>query len=142
MDFWDWTSDPSGEQAYLTSFLQSVGGTAWLYTVFQYGGGWTGDLLAGTWSDSTAVPANPTDAQIQAEAAAAASHFGIGTSDNVQIVVATPTGHSTGWFRLEFLCLPRSHQRPPERDLHGLAVYDRRRRQLREGLGQRIRRPA
>ena len=102
VDFWDWTSDPSGEQAYLTSFLQSVGGTAWLYTVFQYGGGWTGDLLAGTWSDSTAIPANPTDAQIQAEAAAAASHFGIGTSDNVQIVVATPTGHSTGGFGSNF----------------------------------------
>ena len=79
-----------------------MGGTAWLYTVFQYGGGWTGDLLAGTWSDSTAIPANPTDAQIQAEAAAAASHFGVGTSDNVEIVVATPTGHSTAWFGSNF----------------------------------------
>jgi len=102
VDFWDWTSDPSGEQAYLTSFLQSVGGSAWLYTVFQYGGGWTGDLLAGTWSDSTPIPASPTDAQIQAEAAAAASHFGIGTSDNVEIVVATPHGHSTSGFGSSF----------------------------------------
>src|SRR5579859_946925 len=50
VDFWDWTSDPSGEQAYLERFLSSVGSTSWLATVGQYGGGSAGDLLAGAWS--------------------------------------------------------------------------------------------
>lgn len=99
VDYWGWTSDPSGEQSYLNSFLSAIGGTPWLSVVNQYSGaGWTGDLLAGTWSDPSAIPATPTDAQIQAEAAAAASHFGVGNSVNVQIVVATPTGHSTSGF--------------------------------------------
>jgi serine protease len=98
IDFWHWGSDPSGERAYLDSFLGSIGGTSWLSTVAQYGGGWTGNLLAGTWSDSATIPSHPTDSQIQAEAGAAISHFGTGTSVNVEIVVATPTGHSTSGF--------------------------------------------
>ncbi len=98
VDFWGWTSDPHGEQAYLTNFLSSVGGTPWLATVNQYGADSPGHLLAGTWSDPAAVPASPSDAQIQAEAASAAAHFGTGNSVNVQIVVATPTGHSTPGF--------------------------------------------
>jgi hypothetical protein len=103
VDFWHWTSDPSGEQSYLEQFLSSVGSTSWLATVHQYGAGWTGQLLAGTWTDSTnLVPSHPTDAQIQAEAAVAAKHFGTGNSDNVQIVVATPTGHSTSGFGTSF----------------------------------------
>ena len=96
--YWGWTSDPSGEQGYLNNFLSSVGGTSWLATVQQYGGGWQSGLLAGTWSDSASVPSSPTDAQIQAEAVRAANHFGTGTSVNVQVVVATPTGHSTSGF--------------------------------------------
>ncbi|HSZ30645.1 MAG TPA: hypothetical protein VK784_12935, partial [Pseudonocardiaceae bacterium] len=100
--FWDWTSDPSGEQAYLTRFLQSVGGTSWLGTLKQYGAGAQANLLAGTWSDTNPIPATPTDAQIQAEAARAASHFGAGNSVNVQIVVATPTGHSTSGFGTQY----------------------------------------
>jgi hypothetical protein len=96
--FWGWASDPSGERPDLTTFLSSVGGTSWLSTVGQYGGGWMGELLAGTWADSAPVPAHPTDEQIQAEAAKADSHFGAGTSVNVQIVVATPTGHATSGF--------------------------------------------
>src|SRR5579859_905127 len=98
VDFWDWTSDPSGEKAYLDRFLSSVGGTSWLTTVNQYGGGSAFNLLAGTWSDPAAVPASPSDGQIQAEAASAAAHFGTGNSVNVEIVVATPTGHSTPGF--------------------------------------------
>src|SRR5260370_1284309 len=53
--FWHWTSDPSGEQPYLSRFLSSIGGTTWLSTVNQYGGGSTGNLLAGTWSDSASI---------------------------------------------------------------------------------------
>ncbi len=82
--------------------MSAVGGTPWLATVAQYGGGWSGDLLAGTWSDPASIPASPSDAQIQAEAVAAAAHFGTGTSVNVQIVVATPTGHSTPGFGTSF----------------------------------------
>ena len=96
--YWGWTSDPSGEQPYLNSFLSSVGGTSWLSTVSQYGGGYTGNLLAGTWSDSATVPKRPSDSAVQAEAAKAASHFGTGTSYNVEIVVATPTKHSESGF--------------------------------------------
>ncbi|MGH3166257.1 MAG: hypothetical protein ACRDN0_10245 [Trebonia sp.] len=103
VDFWHWTSDPSGEETYLEQFLSSVGSSSWLATVGQYGAGWTGQLLAGTWTDSTnLVPSSPTDAQIQAEAVVAAKHFGVSNSVNVQIVVATPTGHSTSGFGTSF----------------------------------------
>ncbi len=102
VDYWGWASDPSGEQAYLNRFLSSVGGTFWLGTVNQYGAGSPGGLLAGTWSDPAAIPTTPTDAQIQAEAATAANHFGTGTSVNVEIVVATPTGHSTAGFGSQY----------------------------------------
>ncbi|HWF80988.1 MAG TPA: hypothetical protein VN695_10405 [Streptosporangiaceae bacterium] len=100
--YWDWVGDASGEQPYLNQFLSSVGSTFWLSAVSQYGGGSGRNLLAGTWSDPTPIPANPTDAQIQAEAVAAANHFGTGNSVNVQIVVATPTGHSTAGFGTVF----------------------------------------
>jgi serine protease len=100
--YWGWASDPSGEQSYLNNFLSSAGGTPWLSTVSQYGGGSTGNLLAGTWSDPSSIPASPSDAQIQAEALAAVNHFGTGNSVNVDIVVATPTGHSTAGFNTQF----------------------------------------
>jgi hypothetical protein len=94
--YWGWTSDPSGEQAYLNDFLSTVGGTAWLGTVTQYSGaGNPTGLYAGSWSDPSSVPTQPSDAQIQAEALSAVQHFGLGTSVNIQVVVATPTGHST-----------------------------------------------
>lgn len=101
--FWGWTSDPSGEQTYLKDFLSTVGGTPWLNTVTQYSSaGNPTALYGGSWSDSTTIPASPTDAQIQAEALSAATHFSVGTSVNVQIVVATPTGHSTAGFGTSF----------------------------------------
>jgi len=97
VDFWGWGSDPSGEQSYLTNFLGSVHGTSWLSSVNQYGGSYNVNL-AGVWSDPAGVPSAPSDAQIQGEAANAAAHFGTGGSVNVEIVVATPTGHSTPGF--------------------------------------------
>lgn len=97
IDFWGWTSDPSGEQPYLTGFYPAVSGSAWLSVVDQYGGS-SNVTLGGTWVDPAAVPTSPTDAQIQAEAVNAATHFGSGNSVNVQIIVATPTGHSTSGF--------------------------------------------
>ena len=98
IDFWGWTSDPSGEKTYLKNFLSSIGGTSWLSTVNQYGGGSAGNLLAGSWSHTATVPLHPTDTQIQAQAVKTANHFAAGNSVNVQIVVATPTGHSTSGF--------------------------------------------
>jgi hypothetical protein len=64
----------------------------------QYNAGNPANLLQGTWSDPTTIPAQPSDAQIQNEAISAIQHFGLGTSDNIQIVVATPTGYSTPGF--------------------------------------------
>lgn len=96
--FWHWTSDPYGVQSYVTNFLSSVGGTNWLSSVNQYGSSYN-SRVAGTWSDTTAsIPSHPTDSQIQSEASRAASHFGASSSVNTQIVVATPTGHSTSGF--------------------------------------------
>lgn len=100
--FWGWGSDPSGEASYLTSFLASVGATPYLNTVTQYGGGNPVGMYGGSWADSAGVPAQPTDAQVQSEAASAADHFGTGSSVNVSIVVATPSGHSTAGFGSTF----------------------------------------
>ncbi len=101
IDFWGWGSDPSGERSYLTSFLGSVGGSSWLSSVNQYGAS-NNTRLAGTWSDPTAVPTVPSDSQLQATAARAAAHFGAGSSVNVQIVVATPSGHSSSGFGTQY----------------------------------------
>jgi hypothetical protein len=97
--YWGWGSDPNGEQVYLNDFLSTVGGNPWLNTVVQYSAaGNPTNLYGGSWSDPSAIPTQPTDAQIQSEALAAVHHFGLGTSVNIQIVVATPTGHSTAGF--------------------------------------------
>jgi serine protease len=103
LDFWGWGtgSDPSGEQTYLTNFLKSIGGTSWLSTVNQYGAS-SSPVLAGTWKHTATLAAHPTDAAIQRQAARAATHFNTGTSDNVEIVVATPTGHNTSGFGTQF----------------------------------------
>jgi hypothetical protein len=96
--FWGWTSDPYGEQSYLMNFLSHVGCTSWLRTVSQYGGGYCSSYQ-GAWSDSSAIPTTPTDAQIQNEAHAFANYLGVNLYDaNVQLVIATPTGHSTSGF--------------------------------------------
>ena len=110
--FWGWTTDPSGEQPYITRFLSSVGGSRWLATVNQYGSG-SNISFGGTFSDSRAIPTNPSDAQIQQEALNAANHFGTGNSLNVQIVVATPTRHSTPGFGTQFCAY------------HGIVAADR-----------------
>jgi hypothetical protein len=92
IDFWGWTSDPAGVQPYLTSFLSSIGNTEWIKVLEQYGTG-TRPILKGSWSDPASVPLAPTIAEIQAEAVRAAAQFGLSSSVNDQIIVATPTGH-------------------------------------------------
>jgi hypothetical protein len=100
--FWNWTSDPSGEQAYLTNFLSDIGGSKWANTVLQYGGSMPTNLLQGTWSDPSPIPSTPTEGDLATEAVNAAQHFGIADSVNNQIVVATPTGHSVSGFGTDF----------------------------------------
>jgi len=96
--FWGWTSDPYGAQSYLQNLLSHVGCTSWLKTVNQYGGGYC-SIYKGAWSDSSTPPTTPTDAQIQNEALAFANYLGLSHSNvNAQLVIATPTGHSTSGF--------------------------------------------
>jgi hypothetical protein len=99
--FWDWTQDPSGEQPYLTNFLQTIGGTSWLNTVSQYGGS-PNVTFGGVLNDPTPIPNSPADSDIQNEALNAAQQLGVGNSDNVQMVIATPTGNSTPGFGTQF----------------------------------------
>jgi len=95
--FWGWTSDPNGEQSYVMNFLSHLGCSSWIKTVGQYGGGCPS--YQGAWSDSTSVPTTPTDAQIQSEALKLANYLGLSHSDvNVQLIVATPSGHNTSGF--------------------------------------------
>ena len=106
--FWDWTSDPEGEMPYLDNFLSTIGNSPWLETVNQYdgSGSTTGagydPVLAGTWSDAKAIPNHPSNKQVEEEAARAATHFHLNGSVDDQVVVATPTGHSSPGFPSQF----------------------------------------
>src|SRR5437868_3324946 len=101
-------------KTYIQSFFGGVGGSSWANSTTQYCQGVpsgtvqcgsagvhptnpTGEL-AGTWTDSTAVPTSPTQNQIAAEASALAAHFG-GVNTQADYVVFTPTGHSMNGFQ-------------------------------------------
>jgi serine protease len=119
---WGWTSDPSGEGPYFTNFLNHVGGSGWLNSVTQYcqgvatgtiqcgtSGTHAGNpsgILKGAWADNTnAIPSQPTQSQLAAEAARAAFHFGNTTSASnasVQYVIATPHGNSSSGFGTQY----------------------------------------
>ena len=90
--FWDWQSDPIGEGPYLQQFLASVGGSAWLNVVNQYGGGSQPGIYGGSWNDPVPIPGSPTDTDVGFQAGVAAQHFGV-SGPNVQIVVITAPGH-------------------------------------------------
>ena len=117
--FWGWNGrDPSGQAAYQQAFFNGAGGSQWNTSQTQYcdnsditgtscaaGATHVGNptgLLKGTWSDNTnAVPANPNDAAIQAEAARAAQFFGNTTAASnasAQYIIDTPQGNSTSGF--------------------------------------------
>jgi serine protease len=116
--FWGWNGrDPSGQATYQQNFFNGVGGSQWAASQTQYcenttllglscgSGPFVGNpagVLKGTWSDNTnAVPANPDDAAIQAEAVRAAAHFGNTTAasnGSTQYIVDTPQGNSTSGF--------------------------------------------
>jgi hypothetical protein len=100
-------------QTYVKDFLGGVGGSSWANSTTQYCEGVANGTtqcgtqathptnpvgeLAGTWVDSNAVPASPTQSQIQTEASNLAAHFG-GVDANADYMVLTPTGHSENGF--------------------------------------------
>ena len=98
--------DPSKEKAYLTKFLQGVGGSKWMNIDHQYyqiiGGKKSliqnnAGMLKGGWVDDTnAEPTNPSDAQIQAEAGKLEAHFGF--QRDASYVVATSHSHNSPGF--------------------------------------------
>lgn len=103
--YWGFSSDPNGEAARVTAFANSIGASSWANTLVQYSqtnptarvSNPSGELK-GVWNDNTnAVPASPTDAQVQAEAENLAAHFGV-QSSNVDYVVALPHGHDPSGF--------------------------------------------
>ncbi len=97
-------------QQYVTDFLANVGGSSWLNTVTQYCqgapvGALTCDsstdttfvqnpkgLLKGVWVDTTPLPNNINDQDIEQAALRADQHFGY--DPNGVYYVFTPTGHS------------------------------------------------
>jgi serine protease len=100
-------------QTYVHDFFAGVGGSSWANSTTQYCQGVSSGTtqcgsagvhpsnpnneLAGTWNDTSSVPASPTQNQVAAEASALASHFG-GVSTNADYMVFTPTGHSESGF--------------------------------------------
>jgi len=105
--FWDWKTDPQKVKPDLKAFLKGIGGSSWLSTTSQYYSTSQGNIanptgqLAGTWADSTSIPAHPSDAQIQAEADKLAAHFG-GVNPDASYVVATAHAHSSAGFGTQY----------------------------------------
>jgi serine protease len=121
---WGWKgTDPAGLGAYQQKFFNGIGGTPWNGSQTQYcanpaqplGLDCTGatsfvgnptGVLKGVWVDDTnAVPSNPNDAAIQAEAARAAVHFGNTTqasNASTQYIIDTPHGNSTTGFATQW----------------------------------------
>ena len=100
-------------QTYVQDFFAGVGGSGWANSTTQYCQGVASGTtlcgtrgthptnpaneLAGSWIDSSPVPASPTQAQIANEASNLAGHFG-GVDPNANYMVFTPTGHSQNGF--------------------------------------------
>ena len=99
LDLWGWTSDPAGEAGYLQNFLGAVGGTSWLNTVSQYGAPAPVAPSPASGRPGRRARASRLTPRSRTRRAPPAAHFGVGSGDlNAQIVVATPTGHSTSGF--------------------------------------------
>lgn len=102
--FWGskWTtSDP--EYTVLTGFMKAIGGGKWINIDSQYTGS-NGTVtnpssqLAGTWIDTSSVPAHPGSSAVGAEAQKAALHFGYG-GVNANYIVAIQSGNDPGGFK-------------------------------------------
>lgn len=106
--FWGYKKygDPDKVKKLLKLFVKNEGGSAHNNIYDQYymkvGTATTyitnpTNQVGGLWDDETnAVPNNPTDAQVAAEALAGVAHFGYDA--NGSYVVATPHGHNTFGF--------------------------------------------
>jgi hypothetical protein len=100
--FWgsQWDSDGNGVEQYQQNLFGGLGTSqdSWSTVTSQYtdnsgqGPTFNGSVLGGSWvDDSSAAPTAAAQADIAAEADAAASHFGVSGPD-VQIVVMSPSG--------------------------------------------------
>jgi hypothetical protein len=110
--FWGYKTygDPDKVKPLLTEYAKHIGGSSHnnIYTqYYETSDGKDVDIknprsqFGGAWDDNTdPVPANPTDAQIAAEAFAGVSHFGYDPDGSY--VVATPHGRSTPGFGYDF----------------------------------------
>jgi len=107
--FWgtQWSSDPNGVESYLYYYTNGIcsSGDYWVGTNFQYydSSGGTPSCNNGSafqgWAQDVGgpAPANATQAQIAAEAAAGADYFGA-TGTDAQVAVISPTGtHPDGF---------------------------------------------
>ncbi|HEY2476035.1 MAG TPA: hypothetical protein VGI19_14690 [Candidatus Cybelea sp.] len=110
--FWGFKTygDPDKVKPLLKDYAKHIGGSGYdnIYTqYYETSGGKKADIknpgsqFGGAWEDDTdPVPANPTDAQVEAEASAGVKHFGF--NPNGSYVVATPHDHSTQGFGSSF----------------------------------------
>jgi hypothetical protein len=104
--FWHFTTDPSGESAYLTNYMNGVGGSAWLNIDTQYFESGRGNItnptgqLLGTWFDNSSIPNHPSDSAIQGEARKLVAHFGY--DRDAMYMVATAHSHNTRGFGSQF----------------------------------------
>lgn len=105
--FWGYQKygDPDNVAKLLTAYSQNIGGSHHDNIETQYyeevGSQKTGianpkQQYGGSWNDNSAVPKNPSDQQIAAEAVKSLSHFKYDA--NGLYVVATPHGHSEAGF--------------------------------------------
>jgi serine protease len=106
--FWGpaWSTDPSGEAAYLQAYLNGIGGSAWLNSVTQYYDNLHGNItnpagqLISTWSDTSAAPTHPTQSQIGGEGIKSSKHFGY--SADAVYIIATAHNHNSNGFGSQF----------------------------------------
>jgi serine protease len=106
---WSGSGDPNGVQSRLNSFYGVIGGSAWLNVVTQYtqsGGAHAGNpstLYGGYWIDTGSTPpSRPSQSQMAAEAARAATHFGSQGLTVGNYVVAMPHGISPSGFGTQY----------------------------------------
>ena len=115
LDFWgsQWDSDSNGVEQYVQSFMSGLGQSDdnWSTITSQYtdstgqGPAFGGSVLAGTWvDDSGPAPQSASQADIAAEAVTAAQQFGVNGSDDIQIVVLSPSGTNPDGFPNSGFC--------------------------------------
>ena len=103
-------------RTYVEGFFGNVGGSNWINTDNQYCQGVpsgttncasystavyitnAGGQFAGSWADTTTVPANPTQSDIAAAADRLRLQFGQGADANATYMVFTPSGKSMSGF--------------------------------------------